>query len=79
VLQMPEEVVEFLVVLQKGIRQQMELDNRQQLAIRPARTQGSHKLQLQTLLWTSLATDAARASSTQPGCKAEAVLVQEFR
>ena len=48
--QTPEGVaVESLVVPQKEIRQPMGLGSSHQLAIRPARTQGSPQVQLQTL------------------------------
>lgn len=76
---MPEEAAEQLVALRMGIRQQMGPDSSHQLVLQVERTQGSPKALLQTLLSKSLATGTVSTSSTQPGCRAEAALVQESR
>ena len=76
---MPEEVAEQLVALQMGIRQQMGPDSSLQLVLQAERTQGSPKGPLQTLLSKSLDTGTVSTSSTQPGCRVEAALVQESR
>lgn len=72
-------MAEQLVALQMGIRQQMGLDSSQQLVLQVERTQGSPTGQLQTLSSKSLAIGTVSTSSTQPGCRAEAALVQASR